>query len=560
MNTEVFGVFGDRETFDQFAAPAKYDRVLEGRQVTVGVSDVALGLPGRTQVYDDEDGLCVLWGEAFIDDAGSTSTAKHLYDAFGERGANALGSVNGSYLAVVERDGIARVFTDQLRSWECYYTDAPGVRVFGSDAAHVGRTIDDATPYWDAIREFTHFGNVFTDRTTIEELERAPFDGYLGPEETGELRRFVYRPAEFDYAGELADRMERALERRSGLPGQNGLLLSAGYDSRIILSQIDDIDRCYSIGSTDADEVQVARLLADQYDAEHDILEVDASYLQTLYDVVQYTQGLRESVHIHHRGNDPEIRADSIYHGLFFDTMFRGYFLPRDGFDMFGLTFPRDRLDPDPDVAGHYCGLLGCFPDSDVREQDWGMLDETAGRQFAEETIRPAFERCLDRADSVYNAIDLLGVKLKPTLPFRAHLADNYIESFIAADAELVEWHLMTPPEHRNDQVFLDALKQIDDDILHHRPPDRPHDSYRVNQVEKFLRRKLPVVDAFDTAWPDRDQIYANNNMDQQLFPETESIHELAPRTKLRINDVASWLDATLDHSVAPDEVIRAKR
>lgn len=553
MNTAVFGVFGDRETFEEFTAPRQYDRVLEGSDVTVGISDVALGLPGRTQVYDAPDGLCAVWGEAFVDGA-TQSTAETLYERYGQQGAKALETVNGSYLVVVERDGQARVFTDQIRTWECYYTDDPGVRVFGSDAAQVARTIDDATPRRDAVREFAHFGNVFDDGTTIQELQRAPFDGYLGPDETGELRRFVYRPQEFDYASELAERLERALERRRGLPGHTGLLLSAGYDSRVILSGVDDVDTCYSIGSADADEVQVARTIARQYDTDHEALEVDGSYVRALYDVVQYTQGLRESLHIHHRGNDPEIDVDSIYHGLFFDTLFRGYFLPRDGIDLGDHTFPRNRLDPDPDPPQHYAELLGCFPEEGPR--DCSLLEESDRERFARETIGPAFEACFDRADSVYNAIDLVGVKLKPTLPFRAHLADNYIESFVAADAELIDWHLKTPPEHRTDRVFLSAIQQLDDDLLRHRPPNRPHDSFRLNQIEKFLRRKLPLIDPFETPWPDRDRIYADNNMDAQLFPERESIHELSPRTKLRLNDVASWLDAAVDAPITPYDLI----
>jgi hypothetical protein len=556
MNTAVFGVFGGRHAFEQATDPAGYDRVLAGTEITVGVSDSAIGRPGRTSIHDGDEGLCILWGEAFVDPSADASAAELLYEAYGEHGDAAMASVNGSYLAVVERDGAARVFTDQIRSWDCYYTDAPGVRVFGSDAASVGQAIEDSTPNWDAIQQFAHFGNVFTNGTAIEELKRVPFDGVLGSDTVGELRRFVYQPQEFDYAGELAERLERALARRQGLPGENALLLSAGYDSRILLSQIDDIDRCYSIGAPNADEVRTARAVSKQYDTDHEILEVDDRYIHPLYDMVEYTDGLRESLHIHHRGNDAEIEANSIYHGLFFDTMFRGWFLPQDGYDVLGHTFPRPRLDPEPDVAAHYCDLLGCFPDTDTCPTGYDMCDESTKDSFARETIEPAFEKCLDRTDSMYNAIDLLGIKLKPTHPFRAHLADNYTESFVAADAELVEWHLMTPPEYRTDRVFLSALRQIDDDILRHRPPNRPHDSHRLNQVEKFLRRKVPGLDAFETPWPDRDRIYTDNNMDQKLFPDAEWVHDLSPRTKLRLNDVASWLDVTLDDTVEPGELL----
>jgi hypothetical protein len=555
MKTRVFGVFGGRTAFEELTTPSGYDRVLEGEVTTVGVSDDALGLPGRTRIHDADDGFCVLWGEAFFEGSGRQSSAAALYDAYAEQGADALDAVNGSYLAIVERDGVARAYTDQLRSWELYYTDAPGVRAFGSDAAQVARTVEDATPDWDAVRQFTHFGNVFDEATAIRELHRVPFDGYLGPDATGDLRRFVYEPREFDYASELADRLERALERRRGLPGRTGLLLSAGYDSRIILSGT-DVDQCYTVGTPDADEVQVAGELARQYDADHDVLEVDGSYLRTLYDVIQYTQGLRESLHIHHRGNDRDIDVDSIHHGLFFDTLFRGFFLPQDTLDVLGHPLPRNRLEPDPDPASHYGGLLGCFPDEALSIGECALYDESTRESFTRETIEPAIEAGFDRADSLHNAIDLLGVKLKPTLPFRAHLADNYVESFVAADRELVEWHLATPPEYRTDEVFLEALEQVDDDVLRHRPPNRPHDSYRRNQIEKFLRRKLPVVSAFETPWPDRDSIYVDNDMDQRLFPDSEVVHDLAPRTKLRINDAVSWLDATVDEPVRPRDVI----
>lgn len=556
MNTTLFGVFGDDSSFTSVADPDQYDLVLRGDQATVGVSDVGLGIPGRTTVHRGECGCCLVWGEAYFEGDSKRRAAPLLYDAYRRRGAAALSALNGSYLVYIEHEGEARVYTDAIRSWECYYTDAPGVRAFGTDAAQVAQTVADPTRDWESVRQFAHFGNVFENQTFLEELERIPFDGYLGPDETGELRRFVYDPQEFDYVDELADRLERALRRRTDLPGETGLLLSAGYDSRIILSQVDDVSRCYSLGRADSDEVAVARRLTEQYDADHETLEVDDTYLQTTHSVIQYTQGLRESLHIHHRGNNAEIDADTMLHGMFFDTLFRGFFLPGDNVDLFGHLFPRGRLEPDPDPAQHFADLLGCFPtEADGAGECTEWTDDDWAR-YARETIEPAIDRCYDRADSVHNAIDLLGVRLKPTLPFRTHLADHYMESFVACDAELLEWHLQTPPSYRNDEVYRAALKRIDDDILRHRPPDRPHDSFRLNQIEKFLRRKVPVVSAFERPLPDRDRIYNDNDMDARLFPESQSIHQLSPRIKLRVNDAASWLNATVPDTVDPTEVL----
>ncbi|AQL44632.1 hypothetical protein BV210_17840 (plasmid) [Halorientalis sp. IM1011] len=559
MNTTLFGVAGDRETFASFADPDQFDLVLDGPNGTVGVADEGLGVAGRTSVHRDDRGHCVVWGEAFFRGQGDRKAAAPFFDAYCERGEAALADLNGSYLVYVDHDGEARVYTDRIRSWECYYTDAPGVRVFGTDAAQVAQTVSDPTPDWPSIRQFVHFGNVFGTDTVIEEVDRIPFDGYLGPDETGELRRFVYRPREFDHVAELAERLERALDRRSGLPGEVGLLLSAGYDSRIILSQIDGIDRCYSLGQPDGDEVAVAQRLTEQYDTSHEVLETDDGYLRTSPSIVRYTQGQRESLHIHHRGNDAEIDADAILHGMFFDTLCRGFFLPRDGVDLFGHTFPRGRLEDDPDPATHFADLIGCFPGGPGAPRDRAGLSDEGWTAYARETIEPAIENCRDRADSIHNAIDLLGIKLKPTLPFRTHLADNYVESFVACDAELLEWHLMTPPAYRTDEVYRAALQRIDGDILSHRPPDRPHDSYKLNQVEKFLRRTVPGLTPFDRPLPDRARIYNDNDMDEQLFPDHESLHRLSPRLKLRINDVSSWLDGVLAESVDPTDVLHPK-
>ncbi|WP_254662856.1 hypothetical protein [Haladaptatus sp. W1] len=85
-------------------------------------------------------------------------------------------------------------------------------------------------PVTVTVGEFLHMGVVLGDKTLFHELHRAPFDGYLTPDEAGELDRFVYEEREMDYASELADRMQRAIRLRSRQPGKKGLLLSAGYD------------------------------------------------------------------------------------------------------------------------------------------------------------------------------------------------------------------------------------------------------------------------------------------------------------------------------------------
>lgn len=547
MRRELFGVFGGRERFERIRSPAEFDRIVGGETITVGVRDFALGLPGRSSTYDAPNGCCAIWGEAFLprDVETPLSTAEWLFERYAEQGIDAFEKLNGSYLVALEHDGDGVVVTDPIHSSEGFYTDTDHGRCFGSDASRLTRVLDSPTLDCRGLCEFLHFGLTFGPTTTIAEVRRLPYDGYLTADSTGELSRFVYRPREFEYAKELAVRLERAVRRRSTYPGRKGLLMSAGFDSRLLLAGLSDVDVCYTLGTPSTPEVEIARKLAAQYGAHHHLLHVNDDYLLAAPDIVRYTQGVRESVHIHHRGNANEITSDTIYHGLLLDTLLRGHYLPRDTIHLGPISrdFPLPRLRPEPDVPSVFADRLGYFDGGNRPLVDCREIDADTPQEFLRETVERHYQRGFDRADSQYNAMALLGLKCKSALPFRNHLADHHLESFVAADAELIDWHLSTPPEHRNDRTYQQALRLVDGEILRHRPPDRPHRTYQLNQIEKYLRKTLPVLQPFGTPWPDRDRIYDENDLDHRLFPDRSDLHALPPRVKLRITDARTWLE-----------------
>lgn len=158
------------------------------------------------------------------------------------------------------------------------------------------------------------------------------------------------------------------------------------------------------------------------------------------------------------------------------------------------------------------------------------------------ESVADEHEKWAPRTDSVYDEMALFAIRNQPAKAFRTHLADNYLETLVAADAELLSWHLQTPPERRTTETFSQAISRLDPDVLRHRPPDRPHDTYALNQLKRFVRRKLPYVEAFEHAWPDRQSSYDERRLDQRLFPHTPSVHRLPAREKLRMNDAQQWI------------------
>ena len=553
---ELFGLYGPQDRFERVRSLEEFDRLLRGESVTVGVSDPAIGIPGRTALYRSDEGFCVVWGEAFSPSDAEGSVAAWLFDRYGAVGIDAFSEINGSYVAVIEADGEAVVVTDPIRSWECFVAESPRGRVFGTDAAAVARSLPTPTVDRRGLREFVHFGVVLGDRTLVRGVERLPFDAALFERRTESLTRFVYDPRIVDHTGELARRLERAVDRRSGYPRPGGMLMSAGYDSRLLLATLADLDVCYTLGEPDDPEVATARRLCEQYGKRHRTLPVTEAYLDARPEVVRRTNGVRESIHVHHRGSAAGITAPTIYHGLLLDSLLRDHYLPRDQIAVLHKRFPLDRLDARPDVAERFARKL------DFAGGDGRLLVRADGPEtpegFLEEAIEAEFDRCLGRSESIHNAMALMGVRLKPALPFRTDLAADHVESLVAADSELLDWHLTTPPEFRNDETYQAALELIDPAIFDHRPPDRPHRSYQLNQLEKFLRRLTPGLEPFATPWPDRDRIYRENDLDRRLFPDRPDLHELSPRTKLRINDARVWLGSVLDDGTSVDELIRS--
>lgn len=564
MNKELFGVFGPQSAFENHRCTDNFDEVLSGEVLTVGIRDSGLGVSSRSASYADDRGLCLLWGEIYphtqeTNTPTTTSTtgtntpsvnlARWLFDRYTERGIDAVSDLNGSYLAVLEHDGEAFIVTDPLRSWECFYTDIDGQRLFSTDFSVITTLISAPDYHRSSLLEYIHLGTVLGERTIFEGIDRIPFDGYLTTDSVGSLSRFVYEPQSFDYAGELTKRLLRAVDRRSALPGPKGLLLSGGHDSRIFLSEVPAIEQCYTIGNPNSREVTVAKKLAAQYDIPHTVLLPDERYLLPTDEKSRYSQGIKEALHVHHAGFNDSFEMQTVYHGTLFDTLFKGYFLERDGLDLFGMKLPSPELAPDPDPIESLLNTLGFFPDESVAvgEAVAGLFDLDLSLESPYDFLRGQFEAelstCWERTDSVHNAMDLLIIKNQPVLPSHTHLADNYYEAFVAADRELLDWHLMTPPRFRRYETFRTAVEAIGVDLLKHRPQSQPLSSVRLNQIQRFLRRKLPFLEPFEPAWPAREELYGAYAMDEALFPDDYAVRQLPARLKLRVHDARWWME-----------------
>ena len=544
MNRELFGVFGDFETFTSYRSPDEFTEIVETEQGTVGIRDPDLGTEGWSSIHRSADGACLIQGELYPPEHIEKPSAEWLLEAFLDEGRAAFSRLNGSYLLFLGTGEEAMVVTDPIRSRECYYTD-DGIVVFGTDAAKVGSVISSPRIRREAVLEYLHLGVMLGEKTSLESLDRLLMDSMLTPSGTVSLRRFVYDEKEFDYPAELATRLGRAFERRAGLPGRKGLLLSAGYDSRAILANIPAIQECYTVGARDTQEVVGAHRLANQYDTPHTTFEPDREYLFPNADKVRYAQGTKESLHIHHAGFTDEIEADVLYHGLLCDTFFRGHFTAEKHIDLFDKRIPLGGPDPDPNPVGHLLDKFGYDRTASVALAEHTGLDERP-HPVVRNAVKTELECAQERADSVQNAINACGIGNQPSMPFHTQIVDNYLGSFLPADIELINWHLETPPEWRTTRTFLQSCKRLDPEMTRYPPADRPHESHLRNELERFIRRQIPMLESFEPPWPDREAMFTHYGFDHRLLPEFPHLHEPLPaRHKLRIHDLLEWLQQT---------------
>ena len=560
MNRELFGIVGDRNEFGEYRHTDEFHQIVSGPVVTIGVRDDGLEYPNRSSAFEDDHGCAAIWGEVITPPAVDRPPAAWLLDRVRTSGDAAFDELNGSYVAIVDAENGVSIVPDLLRSRECFITDAPGTRLFGTDAATVARCIDSPTLDLVALNQLFYFGVVFEQRTILNELSRVRFDTAHTHVDNRDLNRIDYHPiqrSQAEHARELAARLRGAVSRRLDYPPPKGILSSAGFDSRLILATVPDLDVSYTLGTSSTPEVITARKLANQYGIRHQLLPVSPAYLKTSQDIVQYTNGIRESVHIHHRGNEGQMQARTIYHGLLLDTVLRDIYLANKRLEAFGHALPLPGLVSNPDTFTYLQERLGIYEGGNGLLADHPAYHRLSERQFLDGTITAVLDDCRAETDSVHNAMSLLGLKVTQALPFQTHLADNHFESLVAADVNLIDWHLTTPPKYRNSRTYQQAIEHIDNQLLTHRPPDRPYRSYMLNQVQGFLRRTIPFVSEPGTPWPDRDAMYEELALDEALFPDAPAVHPLPPRVKLRINDAVTWLQSATGRRYHPNEFLR---
>lgn len=271
------------------------------------------------------------------------SDAEYCAGLVADHGVRFVDGLNSEFAGVVLEEGETTLFTDRLGARPIYYTECiDGALLFGTHPkailAHpeVETTVDE-----DAVAEFLALERVFGTRTPFDELSRLHPGARLryDPSEDAVSRTVYWRP-EYDpvdrgfgeFVREFSTRFGRAVEERRTRGGRDGVLISGGSDSRLVLSALDGEATGYHMNETMNREAETARRVCEHVGAPFRFLERGPDYQSELLDAVAGRQLFASFFdQAHAAGFDGTFRSevDGLFCGHYGDTILGGRYLPK---------------------------------------------------------------------------------------------------------------------------------------------------------------------------------------------------------------------------------------
>ncbi|GAB3669351.1 asparagine synthase-related protein [Halopiger thermotolerans] len=317
--------------------------------------------------------LCWIWGDVIgaEDSTGyaprrdrSTCDAEYCADLLEEQGLSFIDGLNSEFAGlVIDRDRTeATLFTDRLGARPIYFTEALEGRVLFSThlntiVAHpeFRPTVDD-----ELMSEFLKFERAFGIYTPFEDVYQLHPGSKLTVDlENGEtsLNRYWqprYRPTDKPYdvfVEEFSSIMQRCVEERRRPEDDEGVFISGGSDSRLLLSLFEDCDVTgYHLNDAMNDEAETAREVCETLGVEFRFLRRDSEYLTDVLERVGEFQIFSSFFdQAHFAGFEDELtdEIDAVFSGHTADTVLEGFYMPTRDLDVprLGWTVPVPVLD-----------------------------------------------------------------------------------------------------------------------------------------------------------------------------------------------------------------------
>jgi asparagine synthetase B (glutamine-hydrolysing) len=332
-------------------------------------------------------------------------------------------------------------------------------------------------------------------------------------------------------AHNLASLLRQSIKRKtSDNPGRIGLFLSGGTDSRTVLAAFEEPPTSFTIGVSDNNEVQVARIIANRAKSTHKYVPFPTDpYSENIDPLTMLGGGMHSFDHSIFYGLNEYVspEVDVVFHGHGIDYMFQGMYLLTRNLKLFGRPSSFKRLEPiGNDFPGEYLNKI----EHRLKEVDLTEYVVDHRRSEMLEQLRHSVEEVQMLGENFCKTADdyweyMLIHALARHYPFTnlSSMGTLAEQRVIAFDNEIFDLYTSLPKTHRLDgkiaKATLQALNSDMASVPTANTNERPNQSPLSKDISRAIRRikrktglsanLSPDPTAEERTWPDRARMFS---------------------------------------------------
>jgi asparagine synthase (glutamine-hydrolysing) len=401
----------------------------------------------------------------------------YIFESLGIEG---FVDLNGSFLVIVYdiTKNSLTIITDRFASIPIYYTvGRDGKFCFSTRAYGPAKVCDEIHNLnHEAIFEFFTFQKLLGTKTFYKNISMVPPATMLSFEQNRiSLKNYwhiQYKEKEGssnDYAELLSHNIKTVVNDGLSDTLKNGILLSGGLDSRMLLAASDKPLVCLTFGDWANREVLTARKIAEIKGYPHIFLRRDFNhYVNLINEAVKIGDGMYSFVHAHSIGFIERIKqeCDLVFHGLALERYFRGTYFPKS----FHLN-NHLRRDAQENILSENNliekflvetknSLYRRYPEN-IFSDNIRKLYQPMIHSSAEIIMKESNQYCENIFDRFIYP-DICYHARSKAFVFETSLAVYLKHRNIMYDNRLIDLHLKMPLKHRiNSHVWMEAMKRL---------------------------------------------------------------------------------------------------
>ena len=380
-----------------------------------------------------------------------------------------------------------------------------------------------------------------------------------------------------DTARQLAQLLRQSAKRKtSDQPGQIGMFLSGGTDSRTVLAAFEEPPSSFTIGVSDNNEVQIARSVANTVQSSHKFIPISQDpYSDNLDAMTMLGGGMHAFDHaiFYHLKQGMPKQIDVNFHGHGIDYMFQGMYLLTRNLTLFGRRTSFKKSDAiGSNLASEYLNRIGHrLKNIDllqyvVKHRRKEMMEQL--HHSVEEVMQHGQKFCAN-PDDHWEYMLIHGLSRHYPFTNLSSMGTVAEQRTIAFDNDIYNLYLSLPKSHRIDgkiakqtlKILSPQLAAIPTANTNQRPNQSAltRDTYR---LVRLLQRYIWSANKGDVAptaeertWPDRGRMFNNQPLLRNAaiqLQKSEAIASLGfiDMDKL-VADIPGWVEKPNDGSGA---------